>query len=167
MSKTILITGASTGIGLLAAETVARAGHNVYAGMRQIAERNAGAAAALRDMASSENIDIRVVELDVTDERSALNVVETVVNEAGRLDVLVNNAGVMSIGLAEGFTEEQARHQMDVNFLGPFRLSRAVLPHMRGRRSGLIVHVTSIVGRIVFPGAALYCAGKFAHEALT
>ncbi len=166
MSKTVLISGASTGIGLLAAETVARAGHRVYAGMRQVADRNSGAAESLKTLARRENLDIRTVELDVTDERSAHQAVEAVVKEAGCIDVLVNNAAVMSIGIAEGFTEEQARSQMDVNFLGPVRLCRAVLPHMRGQRSGLIVHVTSVAGRIVLPGAVLYCASKFAHEAM-
>jgi NAD(P)-dependent dehydrogenase (short-subunit alcohol dehydrogenase family) len=71
----------------------------------------------------------------------------------------------MSIGLAEGFTEEQLLHQMNVNFMGSFRVSRAVLPHLRAQRRGLIVHVTSIVGRLLFPGCAPYCASKFAQEA--
>ena len=121
---------------------------------------------SLKSLAARDQLSIRVVELDVTNEQSTQKAVEAVVNESGRIDVLVNNAGLISIGLTEGFTEEQARHQMDVNFLGPFRLCRAVLPHMRGQRSGLLIHVTSIVGRIIFPGAALYCASKFAHEAL-
>jgi NAD(P)-dependent dehydrogenase (short-subunit alcohol dehydrogenase family) len=134
--------------------------------MREVDGRNAEPAASLKSLAARDQLRIRVVELDVTNEQSAQKAVEAVVKESGSIDVLVNNAGLMSIGLAEGFTEEQARHQMDVNFLGPFRLSRAVLPHMRGQRSGLLIHVTSIVGRIIFPGAALYCASKFAQEAL-
>lgn len=166
MRKTVLITGASSGIGLLATETVARAGHAVYAAMRQVGGRNAEAAASLTRLAGRDHLSIRVLELDVTNEQSAGKAVDLVVRESGRLDVLVNNAGLMSIGLAEAFTEEQARYQMDVNVLGPFRLSRAVLPHMRSQRSGLLIHVSSIVGRIVFPGAALYCASKFALEAL-
>jgi NAD(P)-dependent dehydrogenase (short-subunit alcohol dehydrogenase family) len=166
MKKAVFITGASSGLGRLAAETVARAGHHVFAGMRQVDGRNAEAAASLKTLAAQESLKISVVELDVTSDGSAQSAVAAVMNEAGCLDVLVNNAGHMTIGLAEGFTEAQARQQMDVNFLGPFRLSRAVLPHMRAQRSGLLIHVTSIVGRVVFPGAALYCASKFAHEAL-
>ncbi len=88
-----------------------------------------------------------------------------ILRETSRIDVVVNNAGLMSIGLAEGFTEAQAAHQMDVNFLGPVRVCRAVLPHLRAQRSGLLVHVTSVVGRLLFPGCAFYCASKFAHEA--
>jgi len=83
----------------------------------------------------------------------------------GRLDVLVNNAGHMAIGVTEAFTEEQVRQQMDVNFLGPVRMYRGVLPHMRQQRAGLIVHVSSIVGRVLFPGCGFYCASKFALEA--
>jgi NADP-dependent 3-hydroxy acid dehydrogenase YdfG len=71
----------------------------------------------------------------------------------------------MSIGLAEGYTEAQVVHQLDVNFLGPVRVCRAVLPHLRARRTGLLIHVTSVVGRMLFPGCAFYCASKFAHEA--
>jgi short-subunit dehydrogenase len=78
---------------------------------------------------------------------------------------VVNNAGLMSIGLAEGYTAAQATHQPDVNFLGPVRVCRAVLPHLRAQHTGLLIHVTSIVGRMLFPGCAFYFASKFAHEA--
>jgi NAD(P)-dependent dehydrogenase (short-subunit alcohol dehydrogenase family) len=103
--------------------------------------------------------------MDVRHTGSVQQAVDQVLRETGRLDVAVSNAGLMSIGLAEGFTEEQVLHQMNVNFMGAFRLARAALPHLRAQRSGLIVHVTSIVGRLLFPGCALYCASKFAHEA--
>jgi NAD(P)-dependent dehydrogenase (short-subunit alcohol dehydrogenase family) len=161
----VLITGASTGIGRLAAETVARAGHTVYAGMRDIATRNAAAARSLQDLAGAEELSLRPLDMDVCHTDSVQQAVDQVLSEAGRLDVAVSNAGLMSIGLAEGFTEEQVLHQMNVNFMGAFRLVRAALPHLRARRGGLIVHVTSIVGRLLFPGCAWYCASKFAHEA--
>jgi NAD(P)-dependent dehydrogenase (short-subunit alcohol dehydrogenase family) len=157
--RVILITGTSSGIGRLAAETLARAGHSVYASMRDSASRNREAADAL------EKISVRVIDLDVSRANSVDDAVKTVIREAGRLDVLVNNAGHMSIGIAEAFTEAQVQQQMDVNFLGPVRMCRAVLPHMRQRRQGLIIHVTSVVGRVVFPACAFYCASKFALEA--
>jgi NAD(P)-dependent dehydrogenase (short-subunit alcohol dehydrogenase family) len=162
----VLITGASTGIGRLAAETAARAGHTVYAGMREMATRNAPAAEAIKSIAAKEKLLLHTVELDVSNADSIQRAVDRVLAEAGRLDVAVNNAGLMSIGITEGFTEEQALHQMDVNFMGSFRVSRAVLPHLRKQKSGLLINVTSIVGRLLFPGCALYCASKFAQEAL-
>lgn len=157
--QVILITGTSSGIGRLTAETLARAGHSVYASMRDIGTRNHDAAETLA------KIPVRVIELDVTKAESVSDAVRTVIQEAGRVDVLVNNAGHMSIGIAEAFTEDQAEQQMAVNFLGPVRMCRAVLPHMRQRGQGLIVHVSSIVGRVLFPACAFYCASKFALEA--
>jgi NAD(P)-dependent dehydrogenase (short-subunit alcohol dehydrogenase family) len=157
--QVILITGTSSGIGRLAAETLARSGHSVYASMRDTAVRNREAAEALA------KIPVRVIDLDVTQAESVSHAVQTVIDEAGRLDVVVNNAGHMSIGIAEAFTEAQAQQQMDVNFLGPVRMCRAVLPHMRKRGNGLIIHVTSVVGRVLFPACAFYCASKFALEA--
>ena len=166
MSSVVLITGASSGIGRLAAETIARAGHVVYATMRDMATRNASAAQALQRLAVEEKLSLRILEVDVQEAASVEHAVKAALQEAGRLDVAISNAGLMSIGIAEGFTEEQAIHQMDVNFMGSFRVARAVLPHFRAQRSGLIIHVSSIVGRILFPGCALYCASKFAQEAL-
>jgi len=166
MSSVVLITGASTGIGRLATETIARAGHLVYASMRDVSTSNASAAQDLQRLADTEKLSVRVVEMDVQDAASVQSAVDAVMREAGRLDVVVSNAGIMSIGITEGFTEEQAIRQMDVNFMGSFRVARAVLPHLRAQRSGLIIHVTSIVGRLLFPGCALYCASKFAQEAL-
>jgi NAD(P)-dependent dehydrogenase (short-subunit alcohol dehydrogenase family) len=157
--QVILITGTSSGIGRLAVETLARAGHLVYASMRDTASRNREVAEALT------KIPVRVIDLDVTQTESVNHAVETVIREAGRLDVLVNNAGNMSIGIAEAFTDHQAQQQMDVNFLGAVRTCRAVLPHMRQRAQGLIIHVSSIVGRVLFPACAFYCASKFALEA--
>lgn len=166
MPSTVLITGASTGIGRLAAETLARRGHTVYASMRDTAGRNADAAESLRRLAAEEQLPLRTIEIDVQDKESIERGVNLVREETGQIDVLVNNAGVMSIGLTEGFTEEQAIYQMDVNFMGSFRAARAVLPHMRSRRSGLIIHVTSVAGRVALPACGLYCASKFAQEAL-
>ncbi len=157
--QVILITGTSSGIGRLAAETLARAGHSVYASMRNSPDGNREAAETLA------KTPVRVIDLDVAQTESVTHAVQTVIDEAGRLDVLVNNAGHMSIGIAEAFTEAQVQQQMDVNFLGPVRTCRAVLPHMRQRGQGLIIHVTSIVGRVLFPACAFYCASKFALEA--
>jgi len=165
MSFVALITGASTGIGRLCAETIARAGHTVYASMRGLTTRNAGAAESFRRLAGEEKLTLHTIDLDVRQAASVDRAVDRVLQEAGRIDVVVSNAGIMSIGLAEGFTEEQVAHQMDVNFMGSVRLARAVLPHMRKQRSGLLIHVTSVVGRVLFPGCAFYCASKFAQEA--
>lgn len=160
-----LITGTSSGIGRLSAEALARAGHTVYAAMRNRDDRNRHAAENLLQVAQEQRLDIRVLDMDVQNEGSVCSAVERLIDEASRIDVVVNNAGIMSIGLAEGFTEAQVAHQMDVNFLGPVRVCRAVLPHMRRQRQGLLVHVTSIAGRLLFPGCAFYCASKFAQEA--
>lgn len=166
MAQVVLITGSSSGIGNLAARTVARSGHIVYATMRNLESGNAAAARELESLAANEKLTLRTLEVDVCSERSVEHALRTVIHEQGRLDVVVNNAGFMSIGLAEGYTEEQAAHQMDVNFMGAFRVVRAALPQMRSQRNGLLIHVTSIVGRVLFPGCAFYCASKFALEAL-
>jgi NAD(P)-dependent dehydrogenase (short-subunit alcohol dehydrogenase family) len=163
--QTVLVTGTSTGIGRLTTLTCARAGHLVYASMRDMATRNAGAAAEIRDFAKREKTDIHVIDLDVTSQASIDAALQKIEADGNSLDVLVNNAGHMSIGIAEAFTDEQIRKQFEVNTFAPIRLSKAVLPAMRKRRSGLIVHVSSIVGRVLFPGCAYYCASKFALEA--
>lgn len=148
----------------MASLTIARAGHTVYASMRDTGGKNREAGEQLQRVADRERLTLRVLDLDVTAPDSA-DKVERLLAETGRLDVLVNNAGHMSIGIAESFSEDQVRQQMEVNFFAPVRLCRAVLPHMRQRRSGLIVHVSSIVGRVLFPACAFYCASKFALEA--
>jgi len=164
-SQTVLISGTSSGIGRLAAQTLARAGHTVYASMRCVGTKNREAAEFLSALAEKEGLALRIIELDVTKEESVIRAVDSLLQAAGHLDVLVNNAGHMAIGIAEAFTERQVAEQLDVNFLGPVRLCRAVLPNMRQRGSGLIIHVSSIVGRVLFPGCAFYCASKFALEA--
>ena len=161
MSKTILITGASTGFGRLTAETLAGAGHAVFASMRDPDGRNRDHADALRAKG------IEVVALDVTDARSVDQAVAAVVAKSGRIDVLVNNAGVASAGVSEAFTAEQAAALFEVNVIGLHRVTRAVLPTLRSQRDGLIVNVGSILGRVTFPFFGLYGASKFAVEALT
>ncbi len=161
MSKTILITGTSTGFGRDAAETLTRAGHKVFASMRAPETRNRTHAETLR------NQKIEVVELNVTDSKSVDRAVAAVIEKAGRIDVLVNNAGVLTTGVSEAFTAEQASALFDVNVIGLHRATRAVLPHMRRQRDGLIVNMGSVLGRVTFPFFGLYGASKFAVEALT
>jgi len=161
MSKVILITGASTGFGRDAAETLAEAGHTVFASMRDAAGRNRAHAEALALKG------VAVVELDVSREESVDAAVSEVLAKAGRIDVLINNAGIALAGVTEAFTSEQAKVVFNTNVVGVLRTSRAVLPAMRRRRDGLIINVGSILGRVTFPFFGVYGASKFAVEALT
>src|SRR5205809_7320408 len=161
MSKTILITGTSSGFGRDTAETLFRAGHTVYASMRGAQGKNREATEALR------KLGIKTVELDVSDDASVEAGVKNVLAEAGKIDVLVNNAGVMSAGVTEAFTAEQAKVIFDTNVIGLLRVTRAVLPSMRQKRDGLIINIGSILGRVTFPFVGIYGASKFAVEALT
>jgi NAD(P)-dependent dehydrogenase (short-subunit alcohol dehydrogenase family) len=163
--QVVLVTGASTGFGRLFVETLARKGHTVFASMRDPGGRNAKNAAEIRALAEKESLPIHIVELDVTDDASVIKAVETIVKQAGRIDVAINNAGYPVVGLIEAVTTEQARKLMDTNYLGPVRVNRAVLPHMRRQRSGLLMHISSGAGRLVFPAFGHYCASKFALEA--
>jgi NAD(P)-dependent dehydrogenase (short-subunit alcohol dehydrogenase family) len=164
--QVVLITGSSTGFGRLFVDTLARKGHTVFATMRDPGGRNAKNAAEIRTLAEKDSLPIHVLELDVTDDASVERAVDAAVAKAGRIDVAINNAGYYLSGLEEAVTTEQARRLMDTNFLGPVRVNRAVLPHMRRQRSGVLMHISSGAGRVVVPSAGFYCASKFALEAL-
>jgi NAD(P)-dependent dehydrogenase (short-subunit alcohol dehydrogenase family) len=164
--QVVLITGSSTGFGRLFAETLARKGHTVFATMRDPGGRNAKNASEIRTLAEKHSLPIYVLELDVTDDASVERAVDAAIAKAGRIDVAINNAGYFVSGLAEAVTTEQAQRLLDANFFGPVRVNRAVLPHMRRQRSGVLMHISSGAGRVVLPSMGLYCASKFALEAL-
>jgi NAD(P)-dependent dehydrogenase (short-subunit alcohol dehydrogenase family) len=164
--QVVLITGSSTGFGRLFTETLARKGHTVFATMRDPGGRNAKNASEIRTLAEKGALPIYVLEMDVTDDTSVELAVDNAIAKAGRIDVAINNAGYYISGLEEAVTTEQAQRLMDTNFLGPVRVNRAVLPHMRRQRSGVLIHVSSGAGRVVLPSAGFYCASKFALEAL-
>ena len=165
-NQVVLVSGSSTGFGRLIAETLARHGHTVFATMRDPAVRNAANASDLCALAGKESLALNVLEMDVTDESSVDRAVHACIDKAGRIDVVVNNAGYAIVGLAEATTLDQSRQIMDTNFLGSVRVNRAALPFMRKQKSGLLLHVSSGAGRITIPGFSLYCASKFAMEAL-
>ena len=165
-SKVILITGSSSGFGRLTATTLARQGHCVYATMRDPIVRNKPVASELSDLSAHEELLLHTIEIDVTNNASIESAVAHIIGEQGRIDVLINNAGVMNVGITEGYTSEQIKQQMEVNFFGPVNLDRTVIPHMRKQRSGLLIHVSSLAGRLVFPYLGIYCASKFALEAV-
>ncbi len=160
-TKTILITGASTGFGRDTAETLSKSGHRVFAAMRDITGRNRAHADALREQ------NIGVVELDVTDDGSVERAIASVIEAAEHIDVLINNAGMASAGVTEAFSAEQAKVLFDTNVIGVLRTTRAVLPAMRVAGDGLIVNIGSVLGRVTFPFFGIYGASKFAVEALT
>jgi NAD(P)-dependent dehydrogenase (short-subunit alcohol dehydrogenase family) len=164
--QVVLITGSSTGFGRLFAETLARKGHTVFATMRDPGGRNAKNASEIRALAEKDSLPIHVLEMDVTNDASVERAVNAAIAKAGRIDVAINNAGYYLSGLEEAVTTEQAQRLMDTNFIGPVRVNRAVLPHMRRQRSGVLIHVSSAAGRVVLPSVGFYCASKFALEAL-
>ena len=142
-SKIILITGASSGFGRLTANALAKAGHTVYASMRDTQGRNAAQVRDVEDFAKANQVDLRAIEMDVQSESSIAAAVDQITASHGRIDVLVHNAGHMVFGPAEAFTPEQFAQLYDVNVLSTQRVNRAVLPHMRAAHQGLLVWVSS------------------------
>ena len=168
MSKfVILVTGASSGFGLMTAKSLAEAGHTVYASMRETTGRNAPQVAAVAAWAAEHKADLRTAELDVQSDASADAGIAHIIADAGGLDVIVHNAGHMVFGPAEAFTPDQFIQQYDVNVLGAQRVNRAALPHLRGQGKGLLVWVGSSSTRGGTPPfLAPYFAAKAAMDAL-
>ena len=156
MSQVILLTGASSGIGYDTAKNLAAAGHTVY-----------GAARRLEKLEELRPFGVIPLQLDITDEDSIKKAVETIITEQGRIDVLVNNAGYGSYGAIEDVTLDEARNQFEVNLFGLARLTQLVLPQMRAQRSGRIINVSSMGGRLTTFMGAWYHATKYALEAFS
>jgi NAD(P)-dependent dehydrogenase (short-subunit alcohol dehydrogenase family) len=158
--RTAVVTGASSGFGKLTAQAFAADGWRVYATMRNTSTKNAESAADLR------KAGVNVVELDVTSDASVDAAAKTILSEAGAVDVLVNNAGTGHFGYLEAFTPASVEAQYATNVVGPLRVNRAFLPTMRERKRGLIVFVSSVVGRFASPFGGVYASSKWALEAL-
>src|SRR6266478_9839818 len=167
MAQTMLVTGSTSGFGRLTVETLARQGYIVFAGMRAAAGKNAPAAEELRALAEQEHLALHIVEIDITDDASVEQAIASIIGITGRLDVVVNNAGVSFSGPLEAFTMEQVRQQFETNVFSVLRVNRAVLPQMREQGSGLLLQIGSIAGRLALPFQGLYGATKFALEGLT
>jgi NAD(P)-dependent dehydrogenase (short-subunit alcohol dehydrogenase family) len=159
--KVALVTGSSSGIGLLTAVELALNGYRVVATMRNLETRGrleeAAHKAGMRD-----GLDLR--RLDITEFDSLPGAVDTIVRDRGRIDVLVNNAGFSVAGFAEDMTLDELRHQLETNFFGNVAMTKAVLPVMRAQKSGHIITVTSVAGRLGQPLLSAYCASKYALE---
>jgi NAD(P)-dependent dehydrogenase (short-subunit alcohol dehydrogenase family) len=161
-NKVILITGTNSGFGWLAANSCATLGHKVYATMRNTKDRNSEKATALAQVPN-----IQVLDVDVTNGKSITDAIATIIQNEGRIDVVVNNAGIYAIGIAESFTEDDLGRMLNVDVTGPWRIIRAALPHMRKQGEGLIINISSVAGRFSFPFQTVYNTAKFAIEGLT
>lgn len=157
MKKTVLITGASSGFGRATVELFHEKGWNVIATMRS----------PEKETALSAISDVLVTRLDVTDKNSIREAVEAGIRQFGQIDVLVNNAGFGTVGALEAAPEEVIRQQFEVNFFGLIDVMKAVLPGMRTHKTGTIINISSVGGRLTFPFCTLYHATKFAVEGLT
>ncbi len=155
-----LITGCSTGIGYEAALRLARKGFVVFATMRDLTK----AGPLKRD---AQGLDLRFLQLDVDKPASARRAVAKVIAQVGQIDLLINNAGYGAFGALEDFTDAEMKAQYQTNVLGLTRVTREVLPFMRARRSGRVIHIGSLAGKMTFAGIGLYCSSKHAVEAVT
>ena len=162
MNHVIVVTGASSGFGLLSAQALAHAGHTVYAGMRETAGRNAPRVSQMQQYAKEQGVDLRAIEMDVASQASVDAAIAQIIATHGRLDVVVHNAGHMSYGPAEAFTPEQFAALYDINVLSTQRVNRAALPQLRKQGRGLVVWVSSSSTR---GGTPPYLSPYFAAKA--
>jgi NAD(P)-dependent dehydrogenase (short-subunit alcohol dehydrogenase family) len=167
MKNIIVVTGSSSGFGALAARALARAGHTVYASIRETTGRNAPQVKEVEEYAAAHSVDLHTIELDVLSQESVDAAIKTIISKNGRLDVVIHNAGHMVFGPAEAFTPEQLAQLYDTNVLSTQRVNRAALPHLRAQEKGLIVWVSSSSTRGGTPPyLAPYFAAKAAMDAL-
>jgi NAD(P)-dependent dehydrogenase (short-subunit alcohol dehydrogenase family) len=157
-----LVTGSSSGIGFHTSLFLARAGFYTYATMR-----NLDKSSKIIDIAQEDNLPLEVLRLDVTDDKSVKDAINTIAVKQKRIDVVVNNAGYGSTGAVEDFSIDEIKAQFETNFFGAIRVIQYVLPIMRKQRSGVIVNISSIGGRIAFPFSPSYASTKFALEGLS
>ena len=158
----VLITGANSGIGRATAVYLARQGHRVWAGIR-----NMDKAAGLADEARKENLPIKVVALDVTEDLSVREAVQQVVKEGGGIDVLVNNAGIGGSGVVEDIDLKASQAIFETNFWGVIRCTQAVLPGMREQQGGHVINISSFLGKLAGFGQVAYSASKWSLECLS
>lgn len=156
MAKVWLITGASRGLGLEIARSALAAGHTVVATSRSVED--------VKSEFEAERGDVHTYALDIMDNDAAVSVIKAVTDRFGGIDVLVNNAGQAQLGWFETISAEHIRRQFDVNVFGTMNITRAVVPHMRTRRSGLLVTISSVNGLLSHPGGSVYASSKFAIE---
>jgi NAD(P)-dependent dehydrogenase (short-subunit alcohol dehydrogenase family) len=157
-----VVTGSSSGIGLATSLALARNGYLTYATMRNLAKRD-----SVQSTAEKQHLSIRTVQLDVTDENSVKNAIQSILSESGRFDLLVNNAGYGLTGALEDIRIDEIRALYETNLFGVIRVTQAVLPTMRKQGSGRIINISSGAGRIGYPGGSAYVSSKFALEGLS
>ncbi len=162
MAKTAIVTGCSSGIGLESALELARAGYTVYAGLRD--EARAG---PLKDGSSKDGSDIKTFQVNVADGESVRSAAGRILDEAGSIDVLVNNAGYGLFGSIEDISIQDMRKQFETNFFGAVEMIQQLAPGMRAQKSGRIINISSVAGRIGFPCSPAYVSSKFALEGLS
>jgi NAD(P)-dependent dehydrogenase (short-subunit alcohol dehydrogenase family) len=161
-NKVAVVTGSSTGIGFETALLLARSGFDTYATMRNLEKSG-----AIVEAARKGNLPIQVLQLDVIDDKSVKNAINRIVNEKKRIDVVVNNAGYDLMGPVEDLSMDDIRAQFETNLFGVIRVMQAVLPVMRRQKSGTIVNVSSVGGKVAVPLNSVYNSTKFALEGLT
>ncbi len=161
MQKVALVTGSSSGIGLETALALAKDGYHTFASMRDVSKSG-----ELENAAKKDNLPIEVMELDVDKEESIITAIKKVMESSGRLDVLVNNAGYGQFGCTEDVSVEDFRKQFETNFFSIVRIIQEVAPIMRNQKSGNIINISSVVGRMGLPGSPAYISSKFALEGL-
>ena len=160
--KVALVTGSSRGIGFVTSITLARNDFLTYASMRNLDKEK-----EIRLVVDKENIPLKTLQLDVTDSTSVNNAIKSIMDETGRIDVLVNNAGYGLVGAFEELSIEEIKQQFETNFFGVIRVTQAVLPIMREQKSGIIVNISSGAGRFGYPNGSAYVSTKFALEGLS
>src|ERR687898_3352212 len=157
-----VVTGSSSGIGLAASLALAKNGYVTYATMRNLAKQD-----SIQSVAEKEHLPGRTVQLDVTDENSVKNAIQSILSESGRIDLLVNNAGYGLTGAFEDVGIDEIKALYETNVFGVIRVTQAVLPIMRKQRSGRIINISSGAGRVGYPGGSAYVSSKFALEGLS
>ena len=162
MEKIAVVTGSSSGIGFETSLALARDGYFTYATMRDMKKAD-----EIQRITNEESLPLKVIELDVDDEESAKNAIGTIIQEKGRIDVLVNNAGWGIWGTGEDVSLEEFREQFETNFFSVVRMIQKVAPMMREQGSGSIINISSVAGRIGLPASTAYVSSKFAIEGLS